>query len=272
MRNFKVSWGTTSCEQTHDLNVQLSANFSRHGKSWRWCEQRQNKKLYLGGFLKWWYPTTIGFATKHDHFGLFWVVPPFKEAPMLISIIFQPITTWLNDHGSPRMDSYKKKHQNNKTRHPTMTTPRLRCFAVSFPPGLENPPKYFPSAVRGYEISVWSARMICFPDLLGDVGEGSPPFLMVELWQIKLFAIGGVCFSVVPVDVGVLVGFFFELQQQLLWLSPWFHGPIFFLRCTWHEAAEGKTHLRETTSPNSKAGGHGVWQVATRSTWKFQGF
>lgn len=63
-----------------------------------------------------------------------------------------------------------------------MTTPRLRCFAVSFPPSLENPPKYFPSAVRGYEISVWSARMICFPDLLGDVGEGSPPFLkMVEL-------------------------------------------------------------------------------------------
>ena len=25
-----------------------------------------------GGFLKWWYPTTIGFPTKNDHFGVFW--------------------------------------------------------------------------------------------------------------------------------------------------------------------------------------------------------
>ena len=22
-----------------------------------------------GGFLKWWYPTTMGFPTKNDHFG-----------------------------------------------------------------------------------------------------------------------------------------------------------------------------------------------------------
>jgi len=25
-----------------------------------------------GGFLKWWYPTTIGFPTQNDHFGVFW--------------------------------------------------------------------------------------------------------------------------------------------------------------------------------------------------------
>jgi len=24
-----------------------------------------------GGFLKWWYPTTIGFPTKNDHFVVF---------------------------------------------------------------------------------------------------------------------------------------------------------------------------------------------------------
>ena len=24
-----------------------------------------------GGLLKWWYPTTIGFPTKNDHFGVF---------------------------------------------------------------------------------------------------------------------------------------------------------------------------------------------------------
>jgi len=25
-----------------------------------------------GGFLKWWYPTTIGVPTKYDYFGVFW--------------------------------------------------------------------------------------------------------------------------------------------------------------------------------------------------------
>ena len=35
------------------------------------------------GFLKWWYPTTMGFPTKNHHlnFGVFWV-PPFKERPI----------------------------------------------------------------------------------------------------------------------------------------------------------------------------------------------
>ena len=28
--------------------------------------------LPQGGFLKWWHPTTIGFPTKNDHFGVFW--------------------------------------------------------------------------------------------------------------------------------------------------------------------------------------------------------
>ena len=37
--------------------------------------------LPYGGFLKWWYPTTIGFPTKNDHFGCF-RVPPFKETPI----------------------------------------------------------------------------------------------------------------------------------------------------------------------------------------------
>ena len=26
----------------------------------------------FGGFVRWWYPTTIGFPTKNDHFGVFW--------------------------------------------------------------------------------------------------------------------------------------------------------------------------------------------------------
>ena len=29
-------------------------------------------KNQYGGFLKWWYPTTMGFPTTNDHFGVFW--------------------------------------------------------------------------------------------------------------------------------------------------------------------------------------------------------
>ena len=32
-------------------------------------------KLVCGCFQKWWYPTTMGFPTKNDHFGVFWGYP-----------------------------------------------------------------------------------------------------------------------------------------------------------------------------------------------------
>jgi len=34
-----------------------------------------------GGFLKWWYPTTIGFPTKNDHFKVFWGYHHFRKHP-----------------------------------------------------------------------------------------------------------------------------------------------------------------------------------------------
>ena len=37
-------------------------------------------KLY-GGFLKWWYPTTMGFPTKNDHFGVFWGYHYLRKHP-----------------------------------------------------------------------------------------------------------------------------------------------------------------------------------------------
>ena len=42
----------------------------------------QNYQCIWGfpGFLNWWYPTTMGFPTKNDHFGGVLGVPPFKEA------------------------------------------------------------------------------------------------------------------------------------------------------------------------------------------------
>ena len=34
-----------------------------------------------GGFLKWWYPTTMGFLTKNDHFGVFWGYHHLRKHP-----------------------------------------------------------------------------------------------------------------------------------------------------------------------------------------------
>ena len=34
-----------------------------------------------GCFLKWWYPTTMGFPTKNDHFGVFWGYHHFRNHP-----------------------------------------------------------------------------------------------------------------------------------------------------------------------------------------------
>ena len=39
-----------------------------------------------GCFLKWWYPATMGFPTKNDHFGGVLGVPPFSETPILQGI------------------------------------------------------------------------------------------------------------------------------------------------------------------------------------------
>ena len=39
---------------------------ANHALTWKWM-----KMAPFGGFLKWWYPTTMGFPTKNDHFGVF---------------------------------------------------------------------------------------------------------------------------------------------------------------------------------------------------------
>ena len=46
-----------------------------------------------GCFLKWWYPTTIGFPTKNDHFGGVLGVPPFKETSIYYRV-FSGILDW----------------------------------------------------------------------------------------------------------------------------------------------------------------------------------
>ena len=36
---------------------------------------------YIGGFLKWWYPTTMGFPTNNHHFGVFWGYHHLRKHP-----------------------------------------------------------------------------------------------------------------------------------------------------------------------------------------------
>ena len=43
--------------------------------------QMPHIKLWYGGFLKWWYPTTMGSPTKNDHFGVFWGCLHLRKHP-----------------------------------------------------------------------------------------------------------------------------------------------------------------------------------------------
>ena len=37
----------------------------------------------IWGFLKWWYPTTMGFPTKNDHLGVFWGYHHLRKHPYI---------------------------------------------------------------------------------------------------------------------------------------------------------------------------------------------
>ena len=45
------------------------------------AEKIIGKMVGAPGFLKWWYPTTMGFPTKNDHFGLFWGYHHLRKHP-----------------------------------------------------------------------------------------------------------------------------------------------------------------------------------------------
>ena len=44
-----------------------------------WCDV--DYVDWCGGFLKWWYPTTMGFPTKNDHFEVFWGYHHLRKHP-----------------------------------------------------------------------------------------------------------------------------------------------------------------------------------------------
>jgi len=47
-----------------------------------WLEKIMEKIERINGcFLKWWYPTTMGFPTKNDPFGVFWGYNHLRKPP-----------------------------------------------------------------------------------------------------------------------------------------------------------------------------------------------
>ena len=57
-------WGLNSLKE--------GPNSTRKQRRSFWVPRTRFFWLVYGGFLKWWYPTTIGFPTKNDCFGVFW--------------------------------------------------------------------------------------------------------------------------------------------------------------------------------------------------------
>ena len=57
--------------------LQMWSTESLSGRKLIWFHQTSR----YGGFLKWWYPTTMGFPTKNDQFGVFWGYQNLRKHP-----------------------------------------------------------------------------------------------------------------------------------------------------------------------------------------------
>ena len=70
--------------------------------AWQSTIKPQHVYMYIyGGFLKWWVsPTTIGFPTKNDHFGVFWITH------IAISLRCVYVYIW----GFPKMVGFPNNH------------------------------------------------------------------------------------------------------------------------------------------------------------------
>ena len=72
-----------------------------------WRKGEKSRKHTWGVFLKWWvYPTTIGFPTKNDHFGV-WngENPPFRKHPSSPRTL--TAATWIRNGGPPGDSDWK---------------------------------------------------------------------------------------------------------------------------------------------------------------------
>ena len=84
VRNASHPWRPKkSLPQYHDI-VLFSSGRCILRKSWRFLVDAKYffVQLVFGGFLKWWYPTTMGCPTKNDYFGVFWGYHHLRKHPI----------------------------------------------------------------------------------------------------------------------------------------------------------------------------------------------
>ena len=73
-------------QDLHQCSSQVMLLVQSCGTCWAYVTSRRlrvaNETIYIyGGFLKWWYPKTIGFPTRNDHFGVFWGYHHLRKHP-----------------------------------------------------------------------------------------------------------------------------------------------------------------------------------------------
>ena len=73
----KPNWFVQVCEPSkkHETknNTKIQNNVYDPSQVYHVNQKTRTKTHCMyGGFQKWWYPTTMGFPTKNDHFGVFW--------------------------------------------------------------------------------------------------------------------------------------------------------------------------------------------------------
>ena len=82
------SWGnsipTPRRKDVQGAEVVKGLGKERHIRRWPWSWGSHPPKVLRWGygcFPKWWYPTTRGFPTKNDHFGVFWGYHHLRKHP-----------------------------------------------------------------------------------------------------------------------------------------------------------------------------------------------
>ena len=74
---------------SESLSISLSPRSGQPQQLRTKSDQKIKSRYTYGGFLKRWYPTTLGFPTKNDHFGGVLGVSPLRKHPYTANINMQ---------------------------------------------------------------------------------------------------------------------------------------------------------------------------------------
>ena len=111
--------------------------------SWM-CERRETAftdYIYTcspGGFLQWWYPTTIGFPTKKDHFGVFWGYHHLRKHPPRHRLKITTKKTHTLEYSARKKWNGRKKNEEKGFKSPVegphfSQAQWLHCWTLDFP-------------------------------------------------------------------------------------------------------------------------------------------